>query len=241
MFEAVPATTPELLRQAYGLRYQVYCIETGFEDPAANPNGLETDEYDNHSLHGVLLHRRSGLPTGTIRVVLPELGEHSGPLPIHKVCRDPRLLDPKFLPRNRSAELSRFAISKVFRKRLGDELYGAVHRGDDGQDSRRVVPHISLGLMAVALQLTQGRGIDYICAVMEPALLRLLGRLSIHFTPLGPLVDYHGKRQPCFARIDTLLSTIERERHDVWEVVTDRGHHWAERPRIRMEPPVGAL
>jgi N-acyl amino acid synthase of PEP-CTERM/exosortase system len=233
MFEALPATTPELLRQVYGLRYQVYCLETGFEDPAASPDGLETDEYDNHSLHGLLLHRRSRMPAGTIRVVLPELGRHSGRLPIRKVCRDPRLRDPGFLPERSTAELSRFAISKAFRQRLGDELYGSVHQDNKLRDSR-IIPHISLGLMAVALQMTQGHGIEYICAVMEPALLRLLGRLGIRFTPIGPLVDYHGKRQPCFAEIDTLLSTIERDRHDVWEVVTDRGLYWSERrPRRR--------
>jgi N-acyl amino acid synthase of PEP-CTERM/exosortase system len=236
MFEAVPATTPEQLKQVYGLRYQVYCVETGFEDPAANPGGLETDEYDSHSLHGLLVHRRSGQATGTIRVVLPELGKHSGRLPIRKVCRDPRLRDPGFLPEKRTAELSRFAISKAFRKRIGDELYGGYHSDGREDDSRRIVPHISLGLMAVALQMTQGRGIDYICAVMEPSLLRLLGRLSIRFTPLGPLVDYHGRRQPCFAEVDTLLSTIERDRHDVWEVVTDRGHHWSERLPYRAAP-----
>lgn len=228
LFEAIPATTPELLREVYKLRYQVYCVENPFEDPAVNPGGIETDEYDSHSVHGLLIHRPTGLPAGTIRLVLPLRGRRSGSLPFHTVCRD---LASHALPLNSMAELSRFAVSKKFRRRLGDELYGRIHNSDEGIDSRRIVPHITLGLMAVALRMAHGRGIDHFCAVMEPALLRLLARLGIHFTPVGPMVEYHGRRQPCVARIDKLVATIGRERYDVWEVLTDQGRFSPEAQR----------
>jgi hypothetical protein len=58
---------------------------------------------------------------------------------------------------------------------------------------------------------------------MEPGLLRLLSRFGIHFAPLGPLVEYHGIRQPCIAEIRELIARVEEERPDVWEVITDRG------------------
>src|SRR3546814_18883719 len=61
---------------------------------------------------------------------------------------------------------------------------------------------------------------------MEPTLLRLLSRLGIYFDPIGPLVDYHGRRQPCYIKVSTLLARVARERPDVWEVLTDRGRHW---------------
>jgi N-acyl amino acid synthase of PEP-CTERM/exosortase system len=226
LFESVPATTPELMEECFRLRYQVYCVENDFLDPADNPGGLETDHYDTHSLHALLRHRPTGMTAGTIRLVLPKPGTAEGALPLHAVCHDPRLATPGFMPPSRTAEFSRFAISKQFRRRAGDDLYGRPLAEEDRFDRRRIIPHLTLGLMAAALQMTHGRDVDYVCAVMEGALLRLLTRLGIHFMPIGPEVEYHGMRQPCFTRVADLFDRMERERPDVWDVVTDRGRHW---------------
>jgi N-acyl amino acid synthase of PEP-CTERM/exosortase system len=226
MFEAVPATTPELLREVYKLRYQVYCIENHFFDPAENPGGLEIDRYDVHSLHALLLHKVSGAPVGTVRLVLPRPGVNSGSLPLHAVFHEAGLAEPDFLPRGSTAEFSRFAVSKEFRRRLGGELYDPSLLPAVAHDVRRTLSHITLGLMAVALQFAQSRGIDHVCAVMEPALLRLLSRLGIRFTPIGAMVEHHGWRQPCYAQVEQLFATIEQERYDVWEVITERGRYW---------------
>ena len=43
-FEIVSAETPEALRRAQELRYQVYVVERRFEDPAAHADGIETDD-----------------------------------------------------------------------------------------------------------------------------------------------------------------------------------------------------
>ena len=40
-FEIVPAETAEQLREAFRLRYEVYCVENPFENPETNRNGLE--------------------------------------------------------------------------------------------------------------------------------------------------------------------------------------------------------
>src|SRR3546814_20846664 len=69
-------------------------------------------------------------------------------------------------------------------------------------------------------------GICYWCAVMERPLLRLLARLGINFEDVGPLVDYHGRRQPCFLKLDTMLQQVRAERPDVWQILTDGGRHW---------------
>jgi N-acyl amino acid synthase of PEP-CTERM/exosortase system len=225
LFQAVQATTLEELREAYRLRYQVYCIENQFENPADHPGGFETDPYDARSLHALLFHRPTGLVAGTVRLVLPRRGNPLGSLPIHAVCSDPRLADANFLPPERSAEFSRFAISKEFRRRVGDQLYGGVSPSVGVPDHRRIIPHITLGLMAVALRMIQGTDIDHVCAIMEPSLLRLLARLGIHFTAIGPMVDYHGLRQPCGVPVDELFAVMQRERPDVWEVITDRGRY----------------
>ena len=70
-FDCLSADSSELLEEAFKLRYQVYCVENAYEDPAENPNGLEVDEYDYHSVHSVLIHRPTGLVAGTVRMILP--------------------------------------------------------------------------------------------------------------------------------------------------------------------------
>ena len=58
---------------------------------------------------------------------------------------------------------------------------------------------------------------------MEPALLRLLAALSIRFEPLGPLVRYHGMRQPCYCEVETMLGRVKFEQRALWEVLASDG------------------
>jgi N-acyl amino acid synthase of PEP-CTERM/exosortase system len=85
------------------------------------------------------------------------------------------------------------------------------------------MPHITLTLFKGIVQMSAELGIDEWFAVMEPTLLRLLARFGIHFTPLGPMVEYHGLRQPCHANMESLLRRVHQEKIDVWEIITDNG------------------
>jgi len=55
-FEAIVADSADLLLLAQRLRYQVYCIENGYEDPDAHPDAVERDNFDSHAVHGLLRH-----------------------------------------------------------------------------------------------------------------------------------------------------------------------------------------
>lgn len=227
-FDAREADTPELREEVFRLRYQVYCLENGFEDPSANPNGIECDEYDARSLHALLIHRASRAIVGTIRLVLHDHSVDRGCLPFDRICSKYMRQRPSSLPFKTTAELSRFAISKSLRSRLSDGLYGHVTALPDSEaEYRRVLPHTTLGLMTAALQLGLRQNITHVCAVMEPTLLRLLTRLGIHFTPHGDPVEHHGLRQPCYTSVEELFARMKAERHEVWDVVTDRGRNWS--------------
>lgn len=221
-FDTVTADTPERMEQVYRLRYQVYCVENNFLEAEHYRDGLEVDECDRHSQHALLLHRSTGAVVGTTRLVLPKFGRVSGQLPIFKICPQAAAL----LPADRSVEASRFAISKDFRRRVADESYGREYSDEElASDPRRVIPNISLGLIAASVRMAILNDSEFFCAVMEPALLRLLARFGLKFEPLGPVIDYHGKRQPCYAETDQLLAGIEDERYDLWEMITERGRH----------------
>jgi N-acyl amino acid synthase of PEP-CTERM/exosortase system len=224
-FDIVRADTPELVEAALRLRYQVYCVEHPFENPAEHPDGLERDPYDAQSVHCLLIHRPTGLVAGTVRLVLPWRNAGPWDLPILATCDHPTLFDERTLPRARTAEISRFAISKDFRRRAEDVSGPAGIPGSSPIDARRVIPHIALGLMKAVVWMSHQHQATHLCAVMEPALLRLLGRFGMSFTPLGPLVDYHGKRQPCYAPLDHLLRGIHDRDPEVFDLLTDAGRY----------------
>lgn len=223
-FEEIPARTPELLRAAYHLRYQVFCIETGFEDPNQFPAKLETDEFDKYSTHSLLKYQLTGQLAGTVRLILPRIDVEKC-FPIHGIAHHPLFLNERRFPRSKVAEISRIAISREFRKRKGE--FASPSAASDyystSRNERRIIPHIILGLVAGLVRMSAENGIQHWFCVVEPSLIRIFSRYSLHIIPSGPVVEYHGKRQPCYAHIDQLLETARKKRPDVWELITREG------------------
>ncbi len=87
-FENRMADTPELVELAHALRYQVYVTERKFEDADQHAGGLEIDEFDSHSAHGILFHRPTGDAIGTVRLIQPVEGSVDGSLPIGGLLRE---------------------------------------------------------------------------------------------------------------------------------------------------------
>lgn len=223
-------TNESQLEHVHRLRYQVYCVENEFESAEDNPDGLEKDEFDVHSVHSLLVHRPTNLYAGTVRLVLPVANCLEDCLPIQHVCDDPVIRDASAFPIATTAEVSRFSISKQFRKRREDSRYPSVAntpaKMEFGYDERRVLPHMTLGLIESLVRMSIDNSITHWAAVMEPALLRLLSRLGIYFEPIGSIVNYHGRRQPCHIDLATMLERVRKERPDVWEVLTEGGTLW---------------
>lgn len=223
-FNVLSAGTPALLEMVYRFRFQVYCLERGYENPADYPDKQETDSYDGHSVHGLLVNRASGAAAGTVRLVLADKDYLDSSFPIQQVCRHPFLNDGFFARLETTAEISRFAVS---RNRgvltLPDPSFANHRRRKSTRDFPSTLPSLTLGLMKATLQMSRQHGITDWFAVMEPSLLRLLARFGIHFKTFGPLVEYHGPRQPCHASVDILLERVHRERPEVWRYVTDSG------------------
>jgi len=236
-FTLIAADTVELKRECFRLRYQVYCVENRFENPAEHPDGLESDAFDERAVHHLLVHHSTGAVVGTVRLVLPARARGRLELPIGQVCDEEYLVDTIGMPVDSTAEISRFAVSKTFRRRVTDAevvdggFQGLARNGD--LSARRVLPHITFGLMRAVAKMSVDNGITHLVAVMEPALLRLVGRVGFEFTPIGPLVDYHGIRQPCFATNHDLGKGLIARRPDVMKTVSERGKYWQPSPRPR--------
>ena len=228
-FEIVAAENSELIALSQRLRYQVYCVEHSFLNARDYPNQLEHDDYDQRAVHSLLRHRLTGLPAATVRLVLADESEPESPFPI-ETCDILRraIRDQSWrVPRHALGEISRFAVSKDFRRRLREArsshgLAAVADRMPQNAAKGRS-PHIAVGLFKAICEMSVSEHVTHWYAVMEPSLLRLLGQLGIDFTPVGSLVDYHGLRQPCIAVGEDVLNGLRRCRPEIWEFVTDGG------------------
>jgi N-acyl amino acid synthase of PEP-CTERM/exosortase system len=208
---------------AHMLRYEVYCEETGFESKDVHPDGLERDAFDVHSVLSVLQHRNSNRTAGTVRLVLPLVDTPGCSQPSRMFATALDTLPDSVLPRATTAEISRLTIHPSFRRRLGDGLYANIFAGNEyvspDFDPRRIIPHITLGLFASIFQMTRENAITHLCAIIDPALLRMLSRLGLYFNQAGPKIDFHGPRQPVYASGSELLSRLAKEQPEIYDLI----------------------
>lgn len=222
--EPIPADNDHLVELVHRLRYKVYCVENNFESHLDHPEGLEMDRFDRHSLHSLLIDRLDGEPIGTVRLIFPDNNAPDDSFPIQQLCSHPLLSDRRLLLTRTAAEISRFAVTRTFRsKSSAQSRHNPLNSSSETVDRRELAPLITLGLMKAVVKMSAEQGVTDLFAVMEPSLLRLLSRFGIYFRPLGSLVEYHGLRQPCHARVVDLVDKCRREAPDVWNFVTDGG------------------
>lgn len=207
-FVVTLADTPEARHEAFRVRHQVYCIERGYE-PAAG--SIETDEFDARSRHVLLTRRDTGETVGTVRVVLHDPRRPQDSFPLQRVTA-PGLL--RHLPLPDTAEISRFSLSKDRRATSGQA--GALMR---------------LGLIQGAIRVFGQEGLTHWCAIMERSLVRLLQATAIHVETVGPMVEFHGLRQPVTCSLADMLTRVRRDRPEVWDFLTEGGTLWAEPER----------
>jgi N-acyl amino acid synthase of PEP-CTERM/exosortase system len=221
-FRIVAADTQELREASYRLRYEVYCVENTFLVALDYPDGLETDEYDSRSLHALLQHVPSANFVGTVRLIMPVTAGDRLAMPFADLCNEPGVRTGRILPPASTAEVSRFAISKSCRRRAEDGLYPDQYATSSSREAgkRRLGHGLSLGLIVAVTQFGLSHGITHICAVMDPILLRLLHGLGVELLPIGPAVEYHGLRQPCYANAAELLAQLRVARPEYWDLVT---------------------
>lgn len=236
-FEVMLASTPGLRAKAHRLRYEVYCIEHSYENPADHPGGLEYDLFDRHSVQSVLIHRATGIVAGVARLILPWHNGEARTLPFHDACahEPPEHQYPFSVPS--TGEASRLLISREFvrycgklaRARAPAAGNGSARSGDD-----MVFQNLLFGLIASITQMSFEHDMTHVCGLLRPALLRLLNRIGIHFVPVGPMVDHHGRRQPCYVDLKEVSQAVARERPDIWEIMFVPGRLWQSsfEPRI---------
>ena len=214
-----------VLKDTFRMRYEVYVEEFGFEKKEDHPNGLETDDHENESIHFACINENDSV-VGTIRLVL-----HSTKgFPIEHAV-ETTFIGEKPHP-SKIAEISRLTVSKDLRRRKEDGMYGVESYikkkeggvlPDDGtipeEMQGRKNPIIVLGLYQVMYHESLRRGITHWYMITEEKLFFALKKYGFLFHQIGDPVEYHGKRIPYLAIIHDLLVNLKQKSPDMFDLM----------------------
>jgi len=206
----------DLLKDTFRIRYEVYVDEFGFEKKEDHPDGLETDDYENESIHFACLNEKNSV-VGTIRLVL----NSSKCFPIEHVTKTNFVGEKP--ERSKIAEISRLTVSRDLRRRREDGMYGLESYlkkkeggilPDDGsipdEMKGRKNPIIVLGLCQVMYHESRRRGITHWYMITEEKIFYALSKYGFHFHQIGKPVEYHGLRIPYLGIIDEMEQSLAK-------------------------------
>ncbi len=202
----IPAITDELKDEVYRLRHSVYCDDLKWEP--VRPSGLESDEYDAHSVHILLRHVATREHVGCVRIVLTRPQDPAFRLPFERVCDDK--LDPTgmafdLLPRNRVAEISRLAVISKYRRRRGEAERPAPTTKIPGTEHMPRFPYILIGLYLGVVAIARQHDVETLFVLTEPRLADHFRRLGVEIKQIGKPVEHRGMRIPSVMSVSDII------------------------------------
>lgn len=220
-FQILVADTNELKDEVFKIRYEVYCQELNYESTEKFPQFLETDSFDEHSIHCLLKHRQSNTYTGCIRLVFPNPKNLEHFIPLTRACKLD--FDLSQLAPHSYGEVSRLAVRGRFRRRTGEaQTPGGLlifpHQTNDPQE-KRGFPIIALSLYLAATCFGMESGMERVLVLMEPRLARHLRYFGFFFNQIGDFVDFHGKRGPYEITQEAVLNGLPAHIVELMEII----------------------
>ncbi len=213
-FEVVLADTSEARRIHYRLRYQVFCLETGFEDASSYPEQEERDSFDAHAKHFIVRDTRSQAWVAATRVILPGGGllpvEHHGGL----AC--PTGQNVRMYLRKNTAEVSRLLIAEGT---PGPYLSLNSHPPlVSGRQSPPAQPRRELrNRLMIIRELLRGiaaygveSNIPQAAFFVTRALARMVTSMGIELTLIGAPFEHRGLRYPYIINTEQVYDALSQ-------------------------------
>jgi N-acyl amino acid synthase of PEP-CTERM/exosortase system len=212
-------------KDTFRIRYEVYVKEFGFEKEEDHPNGFETDEYEDDSIHFACLNENDSV-VATIRLVL-----HSKKgFPIENAAKTQFIGEQ---PDNtKIAEISRLTVSKDLRRRKEDGIHGVesyITKKEGGvlpdngtipEDMQgRKNPIIVLGLYQVMYHESKRRGFTHWYMITEKKIYFALKKYGFCFQEIGDSIWYHGWRVPYLGIIGKIEKELKNNNPDMYTIM----------------------
>ena len=207
-----------VMEDIYKMRFDAYCVEKRFLDPADYREGLEWDEYDARATH--LVVRGSGdLPIGYMRII--DGRTSSLPLFDHGL----RTFDASLAPRtSETVEISRMIVRSDYRHATRSVKDGFVTETDlPAPAARTAADLIQLKLLRMTYRYAFENDLNWVYAAMEPTLQRKFRMLGMPFSQAGPSGEYFGEVRPYLMDVRDMEQVLAEKFERTWEFFANDG------------------
>lgn len=232
-FEVFVADNTEGKEINYGVRYLVYCLETGYEEAAIFPDKKEIDEFDDRSVHFIVRARATGDWIAAMRLVIGSIDQ----LPISKFTT----IDPEQLLQHTGAnslhdfglcaEVSRLCVVSQYRRRVHERNVPHQIPWDPNQDTdagsqeRRKAPWLMLGLLHSARIYSEEQNIPYWFFLAANSLARIIKGLGMKLDQTGYPCEHRGVRYPYVANMPGNFDQLRLKFPDLAETLSKEPHY----------------
>jgi N-acyl amino acid synthase of PEP-CTERM/exosortase system len=251
-FEVFVADTPEGKEINYQIRYQVYCLETGYENPSKFPDKWETDEFDQRSIHFIAKAHATEEWIAAMRLVVGSLSELPistfGTIDIEQLLKLMRAksIDDFVL----SAEVSRMSVISQYRRRsLERNVPFQVPWNTDEEPTvggenlaaeRRKAPWLMLALLYAARDYSEQHGIRHWFFLAANSLARIFKGLGMQLEQTGSGCEHRGLRFPYVIKIPSGFDNFEFKYPRLAQTIPDgiRYRYFSELTKEHYKIPV---
>lgn len=239
-FRVCFADTPFGVALHQRIRYQVFCLDKGFEDPGAFSAAQETDAWDDQSAHFIVQNKHTRQWVAATRLVLPKSGR---PLPVESLKAFERhLLDEPDLV---VGEISRFCIisnrSQIeVDSQLGPEPNSLAAWGI-GSIGKKQQFEVTLGMIRAAGIYALKRDINYCIMLITDAFARMLRTLGVTLRQVGPAKDHRGMRTPYLVDMRESVMSMAKKSSAVRDFFRRSKHAYVRISTVTMDDTVDCV
>jgi len=177
-YEVVLADTEESRKIHFSLRYQVYCIEKGYEDANQFLDNMEKDEHDAHAVHFLIQHKASKQWIGTFRLVIESL--HKLPLCQHAKIS---ILKPEN-HKHKFSEFSRLSLIRQFQRLPG--------KSAKTNGSHEIV----FKAICTGIEYSRKNDVSVIIFLCRRSLAKIIEKTGLKVIKIGSKILHRGTRYP---------------------------------------------
>jgi N-acyl amino acid synthase of PEP-CTERM/exosortase system len=193
------------------IRYHVYCVERGFEDAEAFPNGQESDRWDDDAAQFIVRERVTGHCVAAARLILPRTAE----FPVEAL----RCLVPLATAGDRrrtTAEVSRICVIRTpnpigLNRHLGHGF---------GYVTRKREFEVLLGMLRAINAYCLARRIESCYLLVTETFARLLRLMGVVLYQAGRATDHRGYRTPYLVHLREAAASM-RDRSEPMRQLLD--------------------